>query len=370
MADNQEMVAAVTGVLDSLLRGDLDEAEPALKRIIEGNPDKECLPILGPLQNLIDQFREGIAFINAISSGDLDYPAPHHFYLYSHYKQLQSNLRYLAWQTQQIAKGDYKQSVNFMGDFSVSFNQLIEGLKEKKRFQDQLVELSATRDKFFSIISHDLKSPFNAILGFSDLLEQDYEELDDRERKEYIHNIRESARNAFKLLENLLEWSRLQTGKIAFVSEDLSISRLVLENFLLLKPLAQKKNIHLFSRVSIDLMARGDLNSVLTILRNLISNAIKFTPAGGKVTVEAEENNRMVFISVKDTGVGISEANITRLFVTGESFKTTGTDNEKGTGLGLILCREFAEKNGGSIKVTSEEGKGSCFTFSLPGISS
>lgn len=369
MADNQEMVAAVTGVLDSLLRGDLDEAESSLKKIIEGNPDKECLPILLHLKHLIDQFREGISFINAISDGDLDYPAPHHFYLYSHYKQLQSNLRYLTWQTQQIAKGDYEQSVNFMGDFSVSFNQLIEGLKEKKRFQDQLVELSASRDKFFSIISHDLKSSFNAILGFSELLEQDYGELDDRERKEYVYNIRESARNAFKLLENLLEWSRVQTGNIAFIPEDLSISRLVLENFLLLKPLAQKKNIHLFSRVSIDLMARGDLNSVLTILRNLISNAIKFTPAGGKVTVEAEKNGRMVFISVRDTGVGISAANIAKLFVTGESFKTAGTDNEKGTGLGLILCKEFAEKNGGSIKVTSEEGKGSCFTFTLPGIS-
>ena len=357
----------ISNVLECLIRGDLGGCRQILTQLDADTPsDEYCSIVIEQLRKLIQQFEEGYNFITSVSEGNLDYSAPPHFYLFSHYKQLQSNLRHLTWQTQQIARGDYNQKVSYMGEFSVAFNQMIEALREKKKMEDQLRDLYATRDKFMSIISHDLKSPFNGILGFSQLLAQDYPELSDQERLSFIENIRISAQNAFKLLENLLEWSPMQTGKITFTPDETNLSRLVLENFLLLKPVAEKKNIHLYTEVPEDAVAYIDENSILTVIRNLISNAIKFSFNGSRITVRSTNDESFITISITDNGIGIPAKNLDKLFTLDEKYKTAGTDNEKGTGLGLLLCKEFVEKNGGKIWAGSEYGKGSTFSFSLP----
>ncbi len=361
------LIQSVNQTLLNLLEG---KAERGLSILEQIDPlvieEKGCRDLILNLRKFIQHFQEGTNFINALAEGNLDIEAPHHNYVISHYKQLQSNLRHLTWQTQQIARGDYNQKVVYLGDFSIAFNKLIEDLREKKQMQDELRDLYATREKFMSIISHDLKSPFNGILGFADILQQDYDELPDEERKQYIAYIQGAAKMAFKLLENLLDWSRSQTGKIRFTPEELNLSRLVLENFLLLRPVADNKQIHLYTNVPADAIIFADKNAVLTILRNLLNNAIKFTHPGGKVKVSAAIAGGMMEIAISDTGIGISPENIQKLFKLGENFKTEGTQKEKGTGLGLLLCKEFVEKNGGSILAESQVGKGSRFVFTLP----
>jgi len=368
MDDNT--IPIIETINDSLLKlsaGKIEEALIGLKKL---SPDFVNTPLLTSLVSqftlFIHQYQEGSDFINALSEGNLDYEPPHHNYLISNFKQLQSNLRHLTWQTQQIASGDYNQHVSYLGEFSVAFNQLIDALREKKKMADQLYELSATRDKFMSIISHDLRSPFTGILGFSDLLAKDYDDLTDNERKLFITNIQNSAHNAFKLLENLLEWSRMQTGKIQFYPEMINLQQAVLETFFLLQPIADKKEIHLLSEVPPDIMVYADSNSLLTIIRNLISNALKFTHSEGKIRVLACLDGYFTKVSIRDTGVGIKPENLAKLFRLDEQFKSDGTNNEKGTGLGLLLCKEFVEKNGGRINATSELGIGSNFSFILP----
>jgi signal transduction histidine kinase len=357
----------INASLNHLLEGDADAALAVLDAA-PAVPESEgqCITLFNHFRKFILNYKSGIEFINALAEGDLDMDPPRQNYVISHYKMLQSNLRHLTWQTQQIARGDYNQKVSYLGDFSVAFNQLIESLKEKSRIEAQLKDLYKTRDQFMSIISHDLKSPFNSILGFADLLRQDYDELTDEERKRFIDNIRNSSYNAFRLLENLLEWSRIQTGKIIFLPERLNISRLISETIQLMKPAAEKKGIHLYSKVDPNAQVYADKNAVLAILRNLLNNAIKFTTTEGKVTFTNLLKEPFQEISVTDTGVGIAPDIVGRLFRLEEKIKTEGTDHESGTGLGLLLCREFTEQNHGQIGVESEPGKGSRFYFALP----
>lgn len=368
--DNRDasVLNAFNQVLHLLMAGNMKEGVDLLNSIgINSLDDSENFTFLNNFKTFILQYYEGANFINALADGNLDVDPPRRNYVISHYKQLQSNLRHLTWQTQQIAKGDYNQKVSYLGEFSVAFNQMTDALREKKKIEDQLRDLYTTRDLFMSVISHDLRSPFNGILGFADLLVQDYNELSDEDRKNCIRNIQLSAETAFKLLENLLEWSRIQTGKIQFTFEEVNLGRLVYENFMLLKATADKKQIHLYNFAPPDCFLYADRNSMLTVLRNLLSNAIKFTPNGGKITVRAVQADNFWEISITDTGIGMSPENLLKLFIAGESVKTKGTDNEQGTGLGLILCKEFVEKNGGTLKAESKPGEGSTFIFSVPG---
>lgn len=234
-----------------------------------------------------------------------------------------------------------------------------------KQYTADLENLNATKDKFFSIIAHDLKNPFNAILGFSRILYNDYKELKEEEIMKFIRAIRDLTENTFKLLENLLVWSRIQTGHAVFSPELCTLSLLVNETLALLKPQAVSKNISVTSGVDPAVQVYGDENMVKTILRNLLSNAIKYTPAGGMVEIVASELPDQVRIEVKDTGIGMSEGLLSRLFTAGESTERPGTANEMGTGLGLILCREFLHKHDTDLMVVSEEGKGSTFSFLL-----
>jgi signal transduction histidine kinase len=365
----EHLLPKLNHVLQLLIDGDMAEGMAMLNSISNDlTDDRECSSFISIFKKFIHQYDEGTKFINALAEGNLDLDPPRQNYVISHYKQLQSNLRHLTWQTQQIAKGDYSQKVSYLGDFSIAFNQMTESLREKKRMEDQLRDLYATRDKLMSIISHDLKSPFNGILGFANLLLQDYNELNDDERMEFIQNIEISAQNAFKLLENLLEWSRMQTGMIKFHFEKLNLGRLIEENFLLLQSAADKKQLYLYNAVSHDCTVVADRNSLQTIIRNLVSNAIKFSNTGGRIIVKATLQDNIWEISVNDNGIGIQPENLAKLFITGESVKTRGTGNETGTGLGLLLCKEFVEKNKGRIWAESTPGQGSRFVFSLPGI--
>jgi len=240
--------------------------------------------------------------------------------------------------------------------------------KELKDSEIQLRELNTTKDKFFSIIAHDLKSPFNGLLGFSSILLENHKEYDDNKREGMIKLVNDSATSTFKLLENLLTWSRTQLNIVTFVPKELQFKIVLFETISNLKASANQKGIKLIETISDDEVISTDKDLIDSVLRNLISNAIKFTKRNGTVIIEAvkQDKNNSIKISVTDTGVGIPKDKIDDLFRLDKNTSTQGTDNETGTGLGLIICKEFVEKLGGKIWVESEVGKGSTFSFTIP----
>jgi len=256
----------------------------------------------------------------------------------------------------------------FMGYFSV-----FRDVTDWKRAENDLIssehilrEANAAKDKFFSIIAHDLKNPFNSIRGFADLLIRNYSEYDKEEVLTFITMIRDASKQAYNLLENLLHWSRAQTGRIKFDAKDIDIFELVEETMLFLESNAKEKNIQLVNNVNKNTHAFCDPNMIGTAIRNLISNGIKFTRPAGKVTVSAKPKGKSLEVSIADTGVGIDEKNADKLFRIDTSFSTSGTANEEGTGLGLILCKEFIEINNGKLSYKSKPGKGTTFVINLP----
>jgi two-component system sensor histidine kinase/response regulator len=225
---------------------------------------------------------------------------------------------------------------------------------------------NAAKDKFFSIIAHDLGNLFNGLLSFSDILTNKTIALSEREKEEFLGIIQESSQQGFALLRNLLEWSRVQTGRIHFQPEYQNLKGVVDANIVLLRGNIKAKNINMLSDISPSLEVFADSNMFNTVIRNILSNAVKFTPEEGKITVSARKNGKFAKISVTDTGIGIADSELPKLFKIDVNYTTLGTNKEKGTGLGLILCKEFVEKNGGEIWVESEEGKGSTFYLTLP----
>lgn len=238
-------------------------------------------------------------------------------------------------------------------------------LKVEQRTK-QLQELNATKDKFFSIIAHDLKNPFNTLLGFSELLTNNIKSYSQAEIEEFISIIHQTSKNGFALLENLLEWSRSQTGRIKFTPDNISFYNIVELSLNMLESNAQKKEITLVNAVEKPGMAYADENMIRTVVRNIVSNAIKFTKTGGQVKVATSLKNDKLQVDISDTGVGIRDQDIEKLFRIDKNHSTVGTENEMGTGLGLILCKEFILKNNGKIWVTSSVGQGSTFSFTIP----
>lgn len=231
---------------------------------------------------------------------------------------------------------------------------------------EQLHDLNATKDKFFSIISHDLKGPLNSLTSFSGLLINHAGSLSKEEIQMLAQDLDKSLKNLFALLENLLEWSRSQTGALEFTPEVFDLTEVLQQNKELLAQQAAQKKIGLINRVSAPAYIHANKNSITTVIRNLISNAIKFTPPEGSITLDLATRGSEIVVSVADTGVGMSKEVLQKLFRLDTKHTTKGTANEKGTGLGLILCKDFVEKNGGRIWVESEPGAGSVFYFSLP----
>ncbi len=246
-------------------------------------------------------------------------------------------------------------------------------LTEQKNIEKELIKskaaaesANATKDKFLKIISHDLRSPFNSIIGFSNLLNTEYDSFDDLKRKDCIQKMNTSSLYAYNLLENLLTWARTQTDDIRINKEKLNLKKLVATSISTYLLNANSKNISIINNVHPELIISIDENTALTFIRNIVSNAIKFTNKGGHITIDSHANEDSISIHITDTGVGMPPEVIDNLFQIDKDISTEGTNNEKGTGLGLILCKEFIERNGGSIIVKSEVNKGSEFIISLP----
>jgi len=231
---------------------------------------------------------------------------------------------------------------------------------------NQLRELNATKDKLFSIIAHDLINPFNSILGFSDLLKESVSDNDMSKSETFRKFIHSSAKNTLTLLENLLAWAKSQRGKLEFKPETLRLKPLINEIFDVAGSSASFKNITLNCTLDDDVFVYSDKNMLTAIIRNLVSNAIKFTKTGGRVEIEVSSGNDCIEIAVSDTGVGIDAVLLNKLFSFESGSTTNGTANEKGSGLGLIVCKEFVEKHKGKICVESKPGLGSRFSFTLP----
>jgi signal transduction histidine kinase len=227
----------------------------------------------------------------------------------------------------------------------------------------RLRELNAAKDKFFSIIAHDLRDPFNALIGGFDLLLLSYDRLSEDKKKEYLDMMKATAYNTLNLLNNLLAWSGVRTGRLVCNPEIIHIRNIVNGVLLLLNKNAVNKNIRLTSLIREYTSAYADRNMTTTVIRNLVSNAVKYTKEGGSIVIDAEEHGEFWEISISDTGIGISPENIEKLFRIDIRYSTPGTAEERGTGLGLNLCKELVERNGGKIGVISEAGKGSRFYF-------
>ena len=236
---------------------------------------------------------------------------------------------------------------------------------EIKRSREQLIELNATKDKFFSIISHDLRNPLGAIISTSELLLM-YNFTNEPEKiQKFATSIHTSALLVNKLLQNLMDWASIQTGKLSPKIEKQNLKNITGEICLLSNEIVQGKNITLQNNIISDIIIDCDIEMTKTVLRNLISNATKFTNTDGLISINCVEKESEIEVHVSDNGVGIKPENINYLFSIEKNLSTPGTNNEKGTGLGLLLCKELIEKQGGKIWVESQVGKGSTFKFTL-----
>ncbi len=231
---------------------------------------------------------------------------------------------------------------------------------------EELQRLNAEKDKFLSIIAHDLKSPFNGIMGFSQLLVDRIKDKDYSDIEKFAEIILRSSERAVGLLTNLMDWARSQTGRMPYRPQYMEMVHLIDEIKPMFDDIASQKSVTISKILASNASVFADKEMIGTILRNLISNALKFSLPGGEIAIKVEESLTEMKISVIDNGVGIPKISIDKLFRIDENYSTIGTKNEKGTGLGLILCKEFIEKHGGKIWVESEEGKGSIFSFTIP----
>ena len=285
------------------------------------------------------------------------------------YKLFKSN--YLLDLEKQKTEKLYKETLVINADLKVKADLITVHKEEIEEKNEKLQESNATKDKFLAIIAHDLIGPFNIMKGFSDLLVESFNENNKADQKEYANQIQLSVDKTYRLLENLLIWARSQKDALEFKLQNVNLFLLVAETLELLSDSIEAKSINTSNFIAYEIIVEADKNMLATILRNLISNAIKFTPKEGNLAlesrfVEGDANQKYIEIIVKDSGLGISKDVQSKLFDISENISTKGTNNETGTGLGLILCKEFVEKHGGEIKVESQTGKGSNFIFTLP----
>jgi PAS domain S-box-containing protein len=238
--------------------------------------------------------------------------------------------------------------------------------EERKEYTEVLKRLNETKDKFLSLISHDLKSPFNSLIGYTEILKNEIDELSSEERDIFIGSVYESTRHIYNLLNDLLEFSKFYLGLIKIKPKEIDIKKMVDENLELLKRTAAQKGIRLQNNIDKNYMVIAEEDMINSVLRNLLTNSIKFTNKGGLIDIYAKPDGSNLFISVADNGIGMDNSTLKTLFDINSKKSRPGTADEEGTGLGLILTKEFIEKNGGEISVKSEPGKGTTFTFTLP----
>lgn len=245
-------------------------------------------------------------------------------------------------------------------------DELTELNKKLVQSEEKLRDMNQNKDRFFSIISHDLRSPFTSLLGFSEYMAKYSDDFSGEELKEYATHMYQATKNILNLLENLLQWSRVQTGRIEFIPENLDMKEVLLKAVELYSGNAINKQIQLVTEVDEYTIAFADRNMIDTVMRNLISNAIKFSNPNDKIYIRASLKEEKVHVEVEDTGIGMNQAKLNKLFRIDSSFTTDGTSKERGSGLGLILCKEFIEKNNGEISVESRVSHGTKFKFNIP----
>lgn len=295
-------------------------------------------------------------------------------------QQCRSELRYIT-RYGEIIWANFSVSIlrNSDGTFR-SFLAMISDISDRKKAEELLIsakneavqksnelkELNATKDKFFSIIAHDLKNPFFYLLASSQFIKEEFNNLDENEKYEIVSRFHDGTGKIYKLLENLLQWSRMKLDRIEFKVEDITLSSIIKEELEDSELGTENKNITITKKYNDDITFKADRNMFRTVIRNLISNAIKFSHKGGEIIVSAKSEPNLFSFSVQDFGVGIPQNNLEKLFKIDGEVSTKGTNDEEGTGLGLILCKEFIDKHNGTIKVESEPKKGSTFTVSIP----
>jgi signal transduction histidine kinase len=249
----------------------------------------------------------------------------------------------------------------------ISMNQEISEINEKLNVsQGELTSANNAKNRFFSILAHDLKNPFHNILGESFLLSTMYEKLSADERKRYASDLYSSSEQVHRLLDNLLEWTRTQTNGIKFQPQYTNLNELVVNAVSILKSSADNKSITIINHTDPHLSIVADVEMLETIIRNTMNNSIKFTQSGGEITVSCQQENNCIIVCVEDNGVGIEKENLEKLFQLDSNYKTKGTNGERGTGLGLVICKEFVDYHNGKIWAESTLGKGSKFFVSLP----
>ena len=243
--------------------------------------------------------------------------------------------------------------------------ELAEHAQDLRVINNELERLNRTKDKFFSIIAHDLRNPFNAIIGFSALLRNDFYDMSSEQKLNLLELINVSSETAYNLLENLLQWARTQTDKIKYNPEDFDLREVASLVIDLHGIMAQKKGIVLKNCIPAQTMVHADKNMIHTVIRNLISNAIKFSKPDGSIDLSSRETDGHIEVHVADNGIGMNRESLGKLFRIDTYYSTSGTMGESGTGLGLIICKEFVEKNNGRIKAISQEGYGTTLSFTL-----
>ncbi|MFW5793147.1 MAG: ATP-binding protein [Bacteroidota bacterium] len=294
------------------------------------------------------------------------------FLLYSRYRIIVNSKRILEKKQEELNNSNSElQTINSEllahKDRLEVLNSELENTNQKLVESEQkLLSINASKDKFFSIISHDLRNPFASIVSFSRIIKRDINSLSPKELKDLAEELDKSVLKINNLLDNLLQWSRSQTGKIIYNPDYIDLTTLIKENVELFINNFDKKKVILKVLVKEPLVVYSDKNMLDTIIRNLLSNAIKYSKQGGVVSVDAKVEKNMAVVSVADEGVGIPEEDKGKIFNPEIFYSTYGTNDEKGSGLGLKLCKEFTEKQGGRIFFESEEGKGSVFSFTVP----
>lgn len=245
-----------------------------------------------------------------------------------------------------------------------SINENLEKLVSERT--SELEQANATKDKFFSIIAHDMKDNFGGLLGYAEVLSTEFDRLEQADHKRMADIILDVSNQLYKFLQNLLEWARIQTGNMSFNPTTFPLAAFMKDELTLLSEFAKKKQQTLTFKPTQEIMVHADESMLSSVLRNIVTNAVKFTPANGSILVSIEKKDDRAYITVSDTGVGISAENLNRLYKVSETIKTYGTDQEPGTGLGLILCKEFMKQNGGDINITSKEGEGTDVVLYVP----
>jgi signal transduction histidine kinase len=376
--DKAYTYSRLTKVIQHLIAGNLSGASAMLETDYNDyNPESEEFEFYRNFRRFIDQYSVSTHFLNAISEGKLDVDPPddpfHENYMVSQCKQLHSGLLHLVWHTGQISKGDFRQKVHMLGELSLRFNEMLDSLRSRKVWEDDLMlkydglqKISSDKDKLLTLIAHDLRGPVSGFYGLTELMVEDGDFANAEIVRDVALKLNNSAANILKLLENLLEWSKLSQGLISFKPEKTLVYSLVNETIVLLKDMAAVKGITVVNRIDEKCFLQIDQNMAKSIFRNLIANSIKFTPKGGSIFINLQKNRDMAQVIIRDTGIGIPENILSKVFSFDGSIQRKGTEGEPTTGLGLILCREFMQRHNGEIDIHSETGKGTVVTLYFP----